>query len=131
MYSLDEFDRHQDHPSLTLFAMDATLNRSPSPTIQFPLNLNCSHHDKDSPPPSDDKWMVIDEMDFFAEKSHDNEAFSTDKKVLDCPTSLEFNVNVTYVVDPYKFNFSIIFFYHIISNNFSVSYIYIYIYRLA
>jgi hypothetical protein len=79
-----------------LSTMDATLNRSPpsSSTIQFPLNLNCSHHHEDSPPLSDDKRMVIDEMDFFAEKSHDNEAFSTDKKDLDCPTSLEFNVNV-------------------------------------
>ncbi|XP_062152757.1 probable WRKY transcription factor 31 [Alnus glutinosa] len=78
-----------------LSTMDATLNRSPpsSSTIQFPLNLNCSHHHEDSPPLSDDKRMVIDEMDFFAEKSHDNEAFSTDKKDLDCPTSLEFNVN--------------------------------------
>ena len=77
----------------------ATLNSRSSPsTIQFPVNLNRSHQ-HDSPPPSDDKRMVIDEMDFFAEneKDHDNKPASTDhadKNDLDGPTTLEFKVNV-------------------------------------
>ncbi|KAE8075665.1 hypothetical protein FH972_014359 [Carpinus fangiana] len=90
-------DNNRNIHKWKLSAMDATtLNRSPPPTIQFPLNLNCSHHRQESPPPSDDKRMVIDEMDFFAKKTHDsNDAVSTDagKNDFHGPTSLEFNVN--------------------------------------
>ncbi|KAG2716963.1 hypothetical protein I3843_03G153200 [Carya illinoinensis] len=86
---------HNRNIKWKLGAMDATLNRSASPTIQFPLNLNCSHR-QDSPPPSDAKRTVMDEMDFFAEKhGQDNEAAYTDvdRKDSDGPTALEFKVN--------------------------------------
>lgn len=94
----DNINNHNNF-KCKLTAMDATLNnRSPPSTIQFPVNLNCSNL-HDSPPPSDGKRTVIDEMDFFAEKDHDNKAApSTDhadkKDDLDRPTTLEFNVNV-------------------------------------
>lgn len=93
----DNINNHNNF-KCKLTAMDATLNnRSPPSTIQFPVNLNCSNL-HDSPPPSDDKRTVIDEMDFFAKKDHDNKAApSTDhadkKDDLDRPTTLEFNVN--------------------------------------
>lgn len=49
-------------------SMDATIQRSPPhPTLQFPVNLNCTTtHDDDH------KRTVMDEMDFFADhKTHD------------------------------------------------------------
>ncbi|XWS75761.1 hypothetical protein CRYUN_Cryun01aG0119900 [Craigia yunnanensis] len=55
----------------TTFPMDATTsNRSPPPTIQFPVNLNCSHDQHPSLPTSDDKRRVVGEMDFFTEKNN-------------------------------------------------------------
>lgn len=106
-------NNHSRNPKWKLGAMDATqLDRSAPSTIQFPLNLNCSHH-QDSPPPSDDKRTVVNEMDFFAEKYHHNKAASTvaDEKDSDCrPTALEFKVNVC---DPYKFfNLVLPYYYH-------------------
>ncbi|KAF2284922.1 hypothetical protein GH714_032562 [Hevea brasiliensis] len=87
--------------NLTL--MDASASRSPPPTIQFPVNLNSTTHDHEdddddvSLPSDDNKRKVIDEMDFFAEKEHDEVKPSNNLthgfKELKSPTRLEFDVN--------------------------------------
>ncbi|KAF3443592.1 hypothetical protein FNV43_RR13280 [Rhamnella rubrinervis] len=89
----------------TATSMDTTtaIQRSPPPTLQFPVNLNCTHvddHHSDSPPPPSppEKRTVIDEMDFFADdKNHVAKASSADdaddRKDLIGPRDLEFNVN--------------------------------------
>ncbi|KAA8526523.1 hypothetical protein F0562_008274 [Nyssa sinensis] len=92
--------RHRHHLKWKLEHMETTVNRSPIPTIQFPVNLNFTH-DEDSPVPSDDKRTVIDEMDFFADKKHDDStaaaaaaaATYAGKKDLNAATELDFNVN--------------------------------------
>ncbi|XP_022759066.1 probable WRKY transcription factor 31 [Durio zibethinus] len=86
----------------TASPMDATkANRSPPSTIQFPVNLNCSHDQH--PSLSDDKWRVVSEVDFFAEKNNkfvddvvDANPIHTldvDIKVSNDRTALELNVN--------------------------------------
>ncbi|CAK9157977.1 unnamed protein product [Ilex paraguariensis] len=70
---------------------------SPPPTIQFPVNLNCTH-DQEGPVHSDDKRKVIDEMDFFAKNENDDrpktETNDEDRKdLMSGPTGLDFNVN--------------------------------------
>ncbi|KAK9285710.1 hypothetical protein L1049_024909 [Liquidambar formosana] len=72
-------------------------NRRSTSTIQFPVNLNCTH-DQDVEVPSDDKRRVMDEMDFFAHKHHDVKTTSNndeddDKKDSNGPNRFEFNVN--------------------------------------
>ncbi|XP_062106083.1 probable WRKY transcription factor 31 [Humulus lupulus] len=63
---------NQNHLIRPASSMDAsTIHHERSPphqTLQFPVNLNCTHH-KDSPEPSEENnnRTVIDEMDFFAE----------------------------------------------------------------
>ncbi|XP_049414072.1 probable WRKY transcription factor 31 [Solanum stenotomum] len=75
-------------------------NRSPPPTIQFPVNLNCSttHHDHDQ----DEQHIrpVIDEMDFFADKKNATNseepttANDSDRKESNTPPpELDFNIN--------------------------------------
>ncbi|XP_021274893.1 probable WRKY transcription factor 31 [Herrania umbratica] len=51
--------------------MDATTaSRSSPPTIQFPVNLNCSLDQHTSLPSDDHKRTVMGEMDFFAQKNN-------------------------------------------------------------
>ncbi|WMV38977.1 hypothetical protein MTR67_032362 [Solanum verrucosum] len=76
-------------------------NRSPPPTIQFPVNLNCSttHHDQDE----QHIRPVIDEMDFFADKKNATNseepttANDSDRKESNTPPppppELDFNIN--------------------------------------
>ncbi|TMW83310.1 hypothetical protein EJD97_002156 [Solanum chilense] len=84
-------------------------NRSPPPTIQFPVNLNCStttthHHDHDHQDQQQQHHIrpVIDEMDFFAEKKNATNsddpttANDTDRKesnTTTTPPELDFNIN--------------------------------------
>ncbi|CAK7348994.1 unnamed protein product [Dovyalis caffra] len=87
-------------------AMDATTTRSPPSTIQFPVNLmntNDVHHDHDhdaSLPSDNRRRTVIDEMDFFADKKHDDgnpmsitNNSTDDLKDSGSPAGLELNVN--------------------------------------
>ncbi|KAM2653189.1 hypothetical protein EV2_024859 [Malus domestica] len=102
--------RHH-HSSLMLMDNSTAIHRrSPPPpppptTIQFAVNLNCSHdddvqHSPGSPPPSNEQRKVIDERDFFADSKnrldHEKSVVSTDpadKMDLHGPTDMEFNVN--------------------------------------
>ncbi|CAK9179318.1 unnamed protein product [Ilex paraguariensis] len=80
--------------------MEGTVNNrssSPPPTIQFPVNLNCTH-DQERPGPSDDKRTVIDEMVFFPSKKDDHHHFKADTTIEDekdwnTHDGLDFKVN--------------------------------------
>lgn len=90
--------------------MDATSARSPPTTIQFPvklINTNDARDDDDEEDDDDDdsslpsdnrRRTVIDEMDFFAHKKHDDgypitNNSTDDLKDSGSPTGLELNVN--------------------------------------
>nr|WGV38210.1 WRKY [Loropetalum chinense var. rubrum] len=79
--------------------MESTMNhnnRSPSTTIQFPVNLNRTHDDQDvavQVTPSDEKRTVIDEMDFFSDKNRDAKSINIDKKDSNGTNGFDFNVN--------------------------------------
>ncbi|OAY35106.1 probable WRKY transcription factor 31 isoform X2 [Manihot esculenta] len=106
-FSQENFKNPNNCNNLTLMdaSASASASRSPPPTIQFPVNLNSTtlhNHDDDdddvSLPSDDNKRMVIDEMDFFAEKQHDDDvknsnSLSHDFKDPKSPTRLEFDVN--------------------------------------
>ncbi|XP_059661091.1 probable WRKY transcription factor 31 [Cornus florida] len=93
-------NHHHHHPKWKLEPMETTGNRSsPASSIQFPVNLNCTHH-QDVPEPSDVKRTVMDEMDFFADKKPDRDdskgattTTDADKKEFNEPTEMDFNVN--------------------------------------
>ncbi|XAR55360.1 hypothetical protein NMG60_11035411 [Bertholletia excelsa] len=80
--------RHLRHlhppPKLKAEPMDASADRSPVPTIQFPVNLNCTA----------DKRPVIGEMDFFADKKHDKEPKPSDDDIKDLPPTPELDINL-------------------------------------
>ncbi|KAL3509814.1 hypothetical protein ACH5RR_029215 [Cinchona calisaya] len=76
------------------------MESSPPTTIQFPVNLNCTHHDQDGHNNSSDHQ----EMDFFADKKLDadqskadantiNDADADRKDLSGGPSELGFNVN--------------------------------------
>ncbi|GAV73784.1 WRKY domain-containing protein [Cephalotus follicularis] len=74
--------------------------RSPSPpkttTIQFPVNLNCTHDQDHAPLPSDAKRMVINEMDFFSNRTIDHDvkpSINNVNKDPSLPSELELKVN--------------------------------------
>ncbi|XVF31734.1 hypothetical protein REPUB_Repub17cG0017700 [Reevesia pubescens] len=62
--------------------MDATTpNRSPPPTIQFPVNLNCSHDQQHTSFPTssgDHTGRFLGEMDFFADEKINNKLIVDD-----------------------------------------------------
>ncbi|XP_019158774.1 PREDICTED: probable WRKY transcription factor 31 [Ipomoea nil] len=75
-------------------------NGSPPPTIQFPVSrlINTAdhrhhhcHHEHDQEDPVDNKRKVLDEMDFFADKTKDEDAGI--RKDLHAPTDLDFSIN--------------------------------------
>ena len=91
--------------------MDATSSRSPPSTIQFPVKLMNTNDVRDddggadhdsSFPPDYRRRTVIDEMDFFAHKKHDdgnpmtitNSSADDLKEYSGSPAGLELNVNV-------------------------------------
>ncbi|KAL5573377.1 hypothetical protein UlMin_022974 [Ulmus minor] len=92
----EDYNNHHTKNKHPPPSMDATIQRSTSPSaLQFPVNLNRGHPDRqDSPPPPDQKRPVFDEMDFFA-KSRNNEAraASSGENLLNGPTEMEFDVN--------------------------------------
>ncbi|KAG8387038.1 hypothetical protein BUALT_Bualt03G0211500 [Buddleja alternifolia] len=59
---------HKLKPELKTFdsSMESS-TRSPPPTIQFPVSLNCTSHDNQADNPNE-KRKIIDEMDFFTDK---------------------------------------------------------------
>lgn len=82
--------------------MESLVNNgsSPPPTIQFPVSrfINPAdhrhrrhEHGQEDPV---DKRKVMDEMDFFADKSKDENA---GRKDLHAPTELDFSINVSCV----------------------------------
>lgn len=113
----DQYIHHKNKLSTIATSMDTTttIRTSPPPTLQFPVNLNCTHvddHHSDSPPPpsSPEKRTVIDEMDFFADdKNHVAKASSTadadDRKDLVGPRDIEFNVNVSDLTTHLNFSY--------------------------
>nr|GLL23014.1 probable WRKY transcription factor 31 [Ipomoea trifida] len=76
-------------------------NRSPPPTIQFPVNRNCSDHRRHAHDQEDHdhKTTVLGEMDFFAytkdNNNGDSRASAVDDDVKDLRTSteLDFSIN--------------------------------------
>nr|WCL15201.1 WRKY7699 [Atractylodes chinensis] len=91
---INSFSDNHHHRRTTKRLMDAAgnVNRSSSPpptTIQFPLNLNCNH---DGP----DIDKRINEMDFFADKKHEDDRSRLPESTSDrtAPvTELDFNIN--------------------------------------
>lgn len=92
----------QHHRQWSLDAPMDTTRSSPS-TIQFGVNLNCTHdhdqdqdQDQDHPQPSDDNRTVIDEMDFFAHKNLDTDPTNNNSNDnLAGPVEYNLNVNVS------------------------------------
>ncbi|KAF8409591.1 hypothetical protein HHK36_005669 [Tetracentron sinense] len=88
-----------NHPKWNLDFMDSTSNNRFS-GIEFPVNLN-SRDDQEPPAPSDEKRVVVDEMDFFSDKNRlhdfDVKASSIDVKKEDlhsgAPPRFDFDVN--------------------------------------
>ncbi|KAI4334131.1 hypothetical protein L6164_018860 [Bauhinia variegata] len=93
-------------PQWKLSPMDATVSNkrsSPGSTIPFQVNLNCVRDNRHSPPLSDDKRAIINEMDFFADKNNKDDkvvsasasgsADATDKHDSISTPMLEFKVN--------------------------------------
>lgn len=72
-------------------------NGSPPPTIQFPVSrlINSADHrleHDDQEDPLDSNRKVLDEMDFFADKTKDEDAGGKDSRA---PTELDFSINVS------------------------------------
>ncbi|XP_019193757.1 PREDICTED: probable WRKY transcription factor 31 [Ipomoea nil] len=86
-------------PFLSPSSMESPVNnRSPPPTIQFPVNLNCSdHRARHAQEHQDHKTTVLGEMDFFAytKDNGDSRASAVDDDVKDLRTSteLDFTIN--------------------------------------
>ncbi|PSS14411.1 WRKY transcription factor [Actinidia chinensis var. chinensis] len=80
---------HHHHHKLKIEPMEAKV-----PTIQFPVNLNCTTSDEDDvPEPSDQKRRVIGEMDFFADKKEFSMSDSDKKDFPTEPPKIDFTVN--------------------------------------
>ena len=81
----EDYNKKINYKTFLPSSMDITTihERSPPhPTLQFPVNLNCSH--QDSPMQSDENRTVIDEMDFFADnRNPDTKASPSSHDIVD------------------------------------------------